>query len=351
MPDPVPTVSLTTTKTTTTSQPPEIEAKVIWKQKRFWFYVIALVAQVVLLVIVGGATWPQALADEKTGALITTILTMLGVNGQLLSAWKGAKRTVMTSAEEVASRPAVVERVEERAVVEVPVTTDPPKPLGGPQPRARGFVGVELLAWLLVAAAGLGGAFLSGCGTLGQRRVSGTDAEVEIWKGPPCRIIGRLDGQQVMQIDATEPCDNPEYKADPAPAPTPEGQPQARSGTMGDWTITIKGTGPHGNEDNPGDADRLAKRFVDDLKRGNQRVTRATISYDGKPGEDLLGKQGETVSAASQAAIADRSLAPSNPTPGVLPGTPSHPVDGIGRVNAPDEPVADGESTDTGKRA
>lgn len=51
---------------------------------------------------------------------------------------------------------------------------------------------------------------------------------------------------------------------------------------MGNWHISIQGTGAHHNSDNPGDVDRLVAEFVEDLKRKGQTVEHATLTYGAK---------------------------------------------------------------------
>lgn len=49
---------------------------------------------------------------------------------------------------------------------------------------------------------------------------------------------------------------------------------------MGDWTVVVSGTGSHHNA-GPGDADRLAQRFVEDLVDAQQNIRVAIITYGG----------------------------------------------------------------------
>ena len=54
---------------------------------------------------------------------------------------------------------------------------------------------------------------------------------------------------------------------------------------MGNWNITIVGIGAHHNENNPKDAQRLAARFVEDLKAAGHTIEHAEFTSGGK--EDL----------------------------------------------------------------
>lgn len=47
---------------------------------------------------------------------------------------------------------------------------------------------------------------------------------------------------------------------------------------MGDWNITIRGTGAHHNQDYPKDADRMARAFVKDLMGAGHIIKDATIT-------------------------------------------------------------------------
>lgn len=61
---------------------------------------------------------------------------------------------------------------------------------------------------------------------------------------------------------------------------------------MGNWTIVIQGTGQHHNFEqdadrkvtgqDPKDADKMARRFVQDLKAAGQNVEHATITHGGR---------------------------------------------------------------------
>lgn len=48
---------------------------------------------------------------------------------------------------------------------------------------------------------------------------------------------------------------------------------------MGQWNISIHGTGAHHNSKNPTDANRMAAKFVRELKAAGHSVTGATITY------------------------------------------------------------------------
>lgn len=52
---------------------------------------------------------------------------------------------------------------------------------------------------------------------------------------------------------------------------------------MGQYNITIKGSGAHGNKSNPGDADKMAAKLVDDLKKAGHRIELATFTSGGEP--------------------------------------------------------------------
>lgn len=54
---------------------------------------------------------------------------------------------------------------------------------------------------------------------------------------------------------------------------------------MGNWNISIQGIGAHHNKDNDHDADKMAKKFVDELKKYHN-VEAATFTYGGK--EELV---------------------------------------------------------------
>lgn len=47
---------------------------------------------------------------------------------------------------------------------------------------------------------------------------------------------------------------------------------------MGDWHISIEGTGVHNNKDLPQDADRMAKKFVEDLAAAGHTIVNATFT-------------------------------------------------------------------------
>lgn len=51
---------------------------------------------------------------------------------------------------------------------------------------------------------------------------------------------------------------------------------------MGNWTITIQGTGAHHNKDYPGDANKMAQKFVEELKVAGQTVESATFTHGGR---------------------------------------------------------------------
>jgi hypothetical protein len=55
---------------------------------------------------------------------------------------------------------------------------------------------------------------------------------------------------------------------------------------MGNCTITVHLTGAHHNKKNPNDANRMAAKFVDQLKDAGHNVEAASITHGGR--EDLL---------------------------------------------------------------
>lgn len=55
---------------------------------------------------------------------------------------------------------------------------------------------------------------------------------------------------------------------------------------MGQWNITIKGTGAHHNRDYPKDVDRMASAFVKELRDAGHQVEGASITYGGR--QDLV---------------------------------------------------------------
>lgn len=54
---------------------------------------------------------------------------------------------------------------------------------------------------------------------------------------------------------------------------------------MGNWNISIRGVGAHHNKKLPQDANRMAAKFVADLKEAGHTVTGATFTYGG---EDII---------------------------------------------------------------
>jgi hypothetical protein len=46
---------------------------------------------------------------------------------------------------------------------------------------------------------------------------------------------------------------------------------------MGSWNISIKGVGPHHNNDHPTDADRMARRFVRELNEAGHSIASAEL--------------------------------------------------------------------------
>jgi len=54
---------------------------------------------------------------------------------------------------------------------------------------------------------------------------------------------------------------------------------------MGNWNINIQGVGCHHNERSPTDAQRMAARFVEELKAAGHTIEHAEFTSGGK--EDL----------------------------------------------------------------
>jgi len=50
---------------------------------------------------------------------------------------------------------------------------------------------------------------------------------------------------------------------------------------MGNWNINIQGVGCHHNKDNPTDADRMTKEFVEKLAK-HHIIEHATFTHGGK---------------------------------------------------------------------
>lgn len=70
---------------------------------------------------------------------------------------------------------------------------------------------------------------------------------------------------------------------------------------MGQWVISVHGTGSHHNKDLPEDADRMAAAFVEQLKAAGHTVTHATITHGGETNITDGAKYGEDRVKASQA--------------------------------------------------
>lgn len=47
---------------------------------------------------------------------------------------------------------------------------------------------------------------------------------------------------------------------------------------MGNYTIIIEGSGLHGNENNPDDADKLLLEFISDLKKKNHNIQHVSFT-------------------------------------------------------------------------
>lgn len=54
---------------------------------------------------------------------------------------------------------------------------------------------------------------------------------------------------------------------------------------MGNWHISIRGVGVHHNKGLPADANRMAGKFVEELKKAGHSVSSASITYGAE--EDL----------------------------------------------------------------
>lgn len=48
---------------------------------------------------------------------------------------------------------------------------------------------------------------------------------------------------------------------------------------MGNWHISIKGVGIHHNNNNPGDADKIALETVKQLRKAGHTIVHADITY------------------------------------------------------------------------
>jgi len=48
---------------------------------------------------------------------------------------------------------------------------------------------------------------------------------------------------------------------------------------MGNWNISIRGVGAHHNENNPKDVDRIARRFVRELREAGHSILDAEITH------------------------------------------------------------------------
>lgn len=51
---------------------------------------------------------------------------------------------------------------------------------------------------------------------------------------------------------------------------------------MGNWTITIQGTGAHHNREYPRDANVMAAAFVEDLEAAGHDIESATFTHGGR---------------------------------------------------------------------
>lgn len=50
---------------------------------------------------------------------------------------------------------------------------------------------------------------------------------------------------------------------------------------MGNWHISIEGVGFHHNTNEPRDANKMAKEFVDKLKEAGHTIIKASFTYGG----------------------------------------------------------------------
>lgn len=55
---------------------------------------------------------------------------------------------------------------------------------------------------------------------------------------------------------------------------------------MGNWAINIQGVGCHHGSKNPTDANRMARRFVKDLKEAGHHIERADFTHGAKEALD-----------------------------------------------------------------
>lgn len=60
------------------------------------------------------------------------------------------------------------------------------------------------------------------------------------------------------------------------------GQVQPKESKMGNWNMSIIGTGAHHNANNPGDADRVLSETVKKLKDAGHNVEHASITHGGR---------------------------------------------------------------------
>lgn len=51
---------------------------------------------------------------------------------------------------------------------------------------------------------------------------------------------------------------------------------------MGNWNINIQGVGAHHNTDHENDANKMTKKFVNDLKAAGHHIEGATFTHGGK---------------------------------------------------------------------
>ena len=65
---------------------------------------------------------------------------------------------------------------------------------------------------------------------------------------------------------------------------------------MGQWNITIRGTGVHHNKgpDNKTDANRMAAKFVRELKAAGHTIAGATITHGGEDDVSNVSEEEDT---------------------------------------------------------
>lgn len=61
---------------------------------------------------------------------------------------------------------------------------------------------------------------------------------------------------------------------------------------MGNWTITVHGTGPHHNPNHPGDADKMARAFTQSLRDAGHSITEAEFTSGSRESLLVMGPKG-----------------------------------------------------------